>query len=150
MDPSSIPKQYGGNLDWEWGDVPNLDGPARGLAGGLEIPPKGRGGKPDFVRGPLLFDGDKVRVLGTVDGKPRRLEIPVVTKEQQQEADLKSENEVEAAAASAVTAAPPMVTSSTLSKSLPYQNGGEKLVEANGAPLSSVAVTSITPADLSE
>lgn len=147
MDPSDIPKQYGGNLDWEWGDMPNLDEPARELAGGLEIPSKG--GKPDFVKGPLLFDGDKIRALGTVDGAPRRLDIPVpiVTKEQQQEVDLKSEREAEATATLAVTAAPTIVTGSTLSESLLYQNGSEKVASMT---CSGALPQSLTPADISE
>jgi len=147
MDPSSFPKQYGGELDWEWGDTPNLDEPARELVGGVEIPPKERGGKPDFIRGPLLFDDDKIRVLGTVDGAPRRLDIPVpfVTKEQQQEIDLKGEREVEAAATLAVAAAP-IVTGSTLSESLPYQNGSEKVA----LTFSDALPQSLTPVDISE
>lgn len=77
MDPSSFPKQYGGELDWEWGDPPLLDEPARELAGGLELP-AGEGEKrPGFIKGPVLFHGDKIEVLGTENGKPRRATIPV-------------------------------------------------------------------------
>ncbi|KAL1998582.1 hypothetical protein VTN02DRAFT_5934 [Thermoascus thermophilus] len=93
MDPSSIPKQYGGDLDWEWGDMPNLDEPARELIGGLETPPEGDSKKPGFMKGPVLFKGDHVEVLGSVDGKPRRKTIPVPKKQQQQQQDQnQSEN----------------------------------------------------------
>ncbi|KAL2220143.1 putative phosphatidylinositol transporter [Thermoascus aurantiacus ATCC 26904] len=85
MDPSSIPKQYGGELDWEWGDMPNLDEPARQLAGGLEIPPKPGEKKPGFVKGPVLFKGDHIEVLGTEGGKNRRMNIPVPVQKTGQE-----------------------------------------------------------------
>ena len=36
MEPSSIPKQYGGELEWQWGDMPNLDEPAKEKLQGIE------------------------------------------------------------------------------------------------------------------
>lgn len=77
MDPSSFPKQYGGELDWEWGDPPLLDEPARQLAGGLELPVRDGEKRPGFMKGPVLFQGDKIAVLGTENGQPRRRTIPV-------------------------------------------------------------------------
>jgi len=80
MDPSSIPKQYGGDLDWTWGDMPNLDNDTKELIGGVE---SGEGDKKEFLKGPMLFDGDKIQVLGREkkgeekDGVERRWDIPV-------------------------------------------------------------------------
>lgn len=77
MDPSSFPKQYGGELDWQWGDMPNLDEPARELLQGLEQAPAEGKTKKEILKGPMLFKGDRIEVLGTEDGKDRRMEIPV-------------------------------------------------------------------------
>ncbi|EED17571.1 phosphatidylinositol transporter, putative [Talaromyces stipitatus ATCC 10500] len=77
MEPSSIPSQYGGTLDFKWGDLPNMDDAARALAGGLESPPTTPGGKPAFLKGPVRFFDDHIQVLGTDQGKPRRAIIPV-------------------------------------------------------------------------
>lgn len=75
MDPSSIPKQYGGELDWAWGDMPNLDDDARELIGGIEKPANGKG----YVKGPMLFDDDqsKIEVLGKEGGEQRRYQVGV-------------------------------------------------------------------------
>ncbi|KAJ5851535.1 uncharacterized protein N7529_010920 [Penicillium soppii] len=77
MEPSSIPKQYGGQLDWTWGDMPNLDDPSRELLRGLEQPLADGQTRKDILKGPVLFEGDHLKVLGTVDGKERREIIPV-------------------------------------------------------------------------
>ncbi|KAF3395936.1 SEC14 cytosolic factor [Penicillium rolfsii] len=77
MDPSSFPKQYGGELDWKWGDMPNLDEPARELLQNLEQPPAEGKEKKDILKGPILFKGGKIEVLGTEDGKERRQTISV-------------------------------------------------------------------------
>ncbi|KAJ6034573.1 uncharacterized protein N7446_009324 [Penicillium canescens] len=77
MEPSSIPKQYGGELDWTWGEMPNLDEPARELLQGLEQDQVEGEKRKDILKGPILFEGDHLKVLGTVDGKDRRETIPV-------------------------------------------------------------------------
>ncbi|KAJ5317880.1 hypothetical protein N7508_002388 [Penicillium antarcticum] len=77
MEPSSIPKQYGGELDWTWGEMPNLDEPARDLLKGLEQDQVEGEKRKDILKGPILFEGDHLKVLGTVDGKDRRETIPV-------------------------------------------------------------------------
>lgn len=77
MDPASIPKQYGGELDWQWGDMPNLDAPAHELLVNLEQPLKEGQEKKEILKGPILFKGDRIEVLGTEDGKERRQTIPV-------------------------------------------------------------------------
>lgn len=71
MDPATIPSQYGGTLDFKWGDMPNLDEPARKLAGGVE---QAEGG---YLKGPMRYLGDHIEVLGTDQGQPRRQTIPV-------------------------------------------------------------------------
>lgn len=77
MDPSSIPKQYGGDLDWQWGDMPYLDEEARKVVGVLETPPAEGETKPDFIKGPVLFKDDHIEVLGKVNGESRKSNIPV-------------------------------------------------------------------------
>jgi hypothetical protein len=77
MEPSSIPKQYGGQLDWTWGDMPNLDDPSRELLQGLEQPLVEGQTRKEILKGPVLFEGDHLQVLGTVDGEKRREIIPV-------------------------------------------------------------------------
>jgi hypothetical protein len=77
MDPSSIPKQYGGELDWQWGDMPYLDEPARELVSALETAPEEGQTKPSFIKGPVLFKGDRVDIIGKENGKARESSIPV-------------------------------------------------------------------------
>ncbi|KAJ5104577.1 hypothetical protein NUU61_001924 [Penicillium alfredii] len=81
MDPSSFPKQYGGELDWQWGDMPNLDEPAREKLQGLEQPAAEGQTKKEILKGPLLFQGNQIDVLGTENGKERRATIPVPQQE---------------------------------------------------------------------
>ncbi|PWY90818.1 phosphatidylinositol transporter [Aspergillus heteromorphus CBS 117.55] len=79
MDPSSIPKQYGGDLDWTWGDMPYLDEEAGKLVGVLEeAPSQGETNtRPSLIKGPLLFKDSYVQILGKVDGKDRKRDVPV-------------------------------------------------------------------------
>lgn len=91
MDPTSIPKQYGGELDWQWGDMPNLDEPAHELLQNLEQPPAEGKEKKDILKGPILFKGDKIEVLGTEDGKERRQIIPVPPAKVQPQAERAAE-----------------------------------------------------------
>lgn len=77
MDASSFPKAYGGELDWQWGEMPNLDEPARELLQGLEQPPAEGQTKKEILKGPMLFKGDKIEVLGSEGDKERRMSIPV-------------------------------------------------------------------------
>jgi hypothetical protein len=79
MEPSSIPRKYGGTLDFDWGDLPLLDEPARELAGGMELPPPEGQTRPGYPKGPISFSLDKgVELLGTEeDGTKRRVNIPV-------------------------------------------------------------------------
>lgn len=92
MDPSSIPKQYGGELDWKWGDMPYLDEPARELVYPLETPPAEGETRPGFTKGPLLFKGDEIEILGKVDGKSRHSIIPVPKKAASTEAETEARN----------------------------------------------------------
>lgn len=77
MDPSSFPKQYGGELDWQWGDVPNLDEPTRERLQGLETDPAEGQSRKGILKGPMLFQGDRIEVLGMENGMERRMTIPV-------------------------------------------------------------------------
>ncbi|EEP78918.1 conserved hypothetical protein [Uncinocarpus reesii 1704] len=91
MDPSSFPKQYGGELEWEWGDMPSLDEPARELVGVLEqLGPKGDGDigqeelsktneerKKNFIKGPVAWLKDRIEIFGSIGGQDRRRTIPV-------------------------------------------------------------------------
>lgn len=79
MDPSSIPKQYGGDLDWKWGDMPNLDDEAKRVIGGVTSA-SAEGG---YLKGPMVFQGDKIEVLGRENGESRRREIPVEKRQAQ-------------------------------------------------------------------
>ena len=99
MDPSSIPKIYGGELDWQWGDMPNLDDDARAVIGGVEAPSspsadKEREGRAEngYMKGPMLFNEEKGRteVLGKVKGEPRRFEIPVPEEKKQEQSGASS------------------------------------------------------------
>ncbi|PYH48769.1 SEC14 family lipid-binding protein [Aspergillus saccharolyticus JOP 1030-1] len=85
MEPSSIPKQYGGDLDWKWGDMPNFDEEARQVIGALETPPAEGETKPTFIKGPVLFNGDNIEILGKVNGESRKSTIPAGSTAQQGE-----------------------------------------------------------------
>ncbi|EER27794.1 CRAL/TRIO domain containing protein [Coccidioides posadasii C735 delta SOWgp] len=101
MDPSSFPKQYGGELDWEWGDMPNLDEPAQELVGALEgLGPKGDGEistessnktveerKRNFVKGPVAWLKDRIEIFGSIGGQKRRKTIPVQGEQKPSETD---------------------------------------------------------------
>lgn len=64
MEPSSIPKKYGGQLNWAWGDSPDLDQETREA---LE-----RDGHKGWVKGPALWLNNKRIVVGSENGKARR------------------------------------------------------------------------------
>ena len=62
--PENIPTEYGGTLDWNFGDLPNFDAITRESYGLKE-------GK--WPIGPIRMEGDDIVALGThADGKPRR------------------------------------------------------------------------------
>ena len=83
MHPSSIPKQYGGDLDWKWGDMPALDDEARALVGDALTTPAGdddaaaAAARPEVIKGPVLFKDDHVHILGKVNGESRDKKVPV-------------------------------------------------------------------------
>ena len=104
MEPSSFPTQYGGELEWKWGDMPNLDEPARELVGALETAPAEGKSKRGFIKGPVLFNDNKIEVLGTVNGDKRREVIPVPEKKGTEEP--KSENIADAEPDAEPTTAP--------------------------------------------
>ncbi|KAJ5168040.1 uncharacterized protein N7482_003634 [Penicillium canariense] len=73
--PEDLPKQYGGTLQWEWGNMPNLDAPAMAIAGGLYS--QKENGEREYLQGPLRVTDDAIQLLGTIDGKERRGSIPL-------------------------------------------------------------------------
>jgi hypothetical protein len=64
MDPKDIPTQYGGQLEFKWGDLPSLDEEAKQA---ME-----QGGQPGWIAGPCLWLDHKRVVVGSENGKPRR------------------------------------------------------------------------------
>lgn len=72
MSPDSIPKKYGGNLDWRWGDVPDLDNEMREI---LE-----RDGNKGWVKGPALWLNNERVVVGSENGKLRRSDKEIAEK----------------------------------------------------------------------
>ncbi|KAL2887077.1 Sec14 cytosolic factor [Ceratocystis lukuohia] len=79
IDPKNLPKQYGGELDFNWGDLPTVD-PA--WAGALEW----ADGYKSFPTGPMVWqpygDGSRLECLGLgyKNGKPRRDRICTIPK----------------------------------------------------------------------
>ncbi|KIW26774.1 uncharacterized protein PV07_06583 [Cladophialophora immunda] len=69
MDTKDFPKRYGGDLNWDWGDLPHLDDETRTA---LE-----KDGNKGWVRGPCLWlDGQRVPV-GSEKGKLRRPTVDI-------------------------------------------------------------------------
>ncbi|EEH05507.1 conserved hypothetical protein [Histoplasma capsulatum G186AR] len=99
MEPCNIPKQFGGELDWNWGDMPSLDEPAKELAGiltrvgergvndvsatDLTTPAIGDTRR-DFVKGPVVWNNETAEIMGSVDGADRRRAITLPKKEHSQ------------------------------------------------------------------
>ncbi|KAE8334516.1 hypothetical protein BDV24DRAFT_170107 [Aspergillus arachidicola] len=75
IEPSSLPEQYGGTLNWKWGDMPNLDDAGRSLTPSLYQ--NNGSGHDQFIKGPMIFKQDAIEGLGTIEGKKRRVVIPV-------------------------------------------------------------------------
>lgn len=58
-----LPVEYGGNLEWEYGDSPQVDDEIRAMLV--------KDGSEEFIEGPCLWIEGKRIVLGTVDGQKR-------------------------------------------------------------------------------
>ncbi|KAG5291783.1 CRAL/TRIO domain-containing protein [Histoplasma ohiense] len=99
MEPCNIPKQFGGELDWNWGDMPSLDEPAKELAGVLTrvgergvndvsatdlTTPAIGDTRRDFVKGPVVWNSESAEIMGSVDGADRRRAITLPKKEHNQ------------------------------------------------------------------
>lgn len=71
IDPADLPKCYGGQLDWNFGELPNLD-PKIEQAFGLD--------KARWPIGPIKMEGDQLVARGTSkDGKHRHEVIGTYT-----------------------------------------------------------------------
>ncbi|RFU32097.1 hypothetical protein B7463_g4250, partial [Scytalidium lignicola] len=70
IEPANIPKKFGGELDFDWGDFPNLDPALEGIV-------TWKDGHKDFPHGPMYWvpvDGKnemQLKVVGSVDDKER-------------------------------------------------------------------------------
>ena len=84
IEPEDIPKKYGGNLDWEWGHLPNLD-PEISSALDWKKPVKGENGENGFPVGPIRWQASADRrklsaiALGSVNGQQRKDEIASIS-----------------------------------------------------------------------
>ena len=72
MDPQNFPKRYGGELDWEWGQLPSLDEEA--------LQAVERDGNKGWVPGPCLWLDYQRVVVGSDNGKLRRADEEVAEK----------------------------------------------------------------------
>ena len=72
MDPSSIPKKYGGKLEWTSGQPPHLDEETREA---LE-----RDGNKGWVKGPALWLNNERVIVGTQNGTLRRSDQEIAEK----------------------------------------------------------------------
>lgn len=72
MDPKCIPRKYGGQLDWQWGDMPDLD---QETLSALE-----RDGNKGWVKGPALWLNNERIVVGSENGKLRRSDREIAEK----------------------------------------------------------------------
>ncbi|KAI5304141.1 hypothetical protein KEM56_006804 [Ascosphaera pollenicola] len=153
MPPTSIPKQYGGELDWQWGDMPKLDEPARQIAGALErVDPRTAEGDvaapsstPSFLIGPVKWVGDRLEILGSLAGAIRHRIITI--SDQTQSASVAASSTASAAKppaaippATALPRTTPTITATTTSL---QENGftkTETIVEAESETESGVHV----------
>lgn len=72
IDPKDFPKRYGGELEWDWGQLPHLDDETRTA---LE-----RDGNKGWVKGPNLWLDNQRLVVGSEKGKLRRPDSDVEAK----------------------------------------------------------------------
>ncbi|KAL2417264.1 hypothetical protein ABEF91_005106 [Exophiala dermatitidis] len=63
METKDFPKRYGGDLDWEWGDLPDLDAETRAAVE--------KDGNKGWVKGPCLWLAGQRLVVGSEKGKLR-------------------------------------------------------------------------------
>jgi hypothetical protein len=68
INASDLPKEYGGELDWQWQDQPNLDSSTKNLVDDLYH-------KTDwgevFSKGPIIYEDGCIRLQGSVNGSLR-------------------------------------------------------------------------------
>ncbi|KAJ5770055.1 CRAL/TRIO domain-containing protein [Penicillium nucicola] len=69
IDATDLPQEYGGEIEWQWGDPPNLDSPTKKLVD--ELYHKSERDEV-FSKGPIIYEDGCIRLLGSEDGSPRR------------------------------------------------------------------------------
>lgn len=80
IEPQNIPKKYGGELEWEWGHLPNID-PEISSTLDWKKPGSSESGSTAFPVGPIRWrtsaDGHRMSAiaLGSVSGRQREEEI---------------------------------------------------------------------------
>jgi hypothetical protein len=75
--------------------MPHLDEPAQELLKGLEQEPAEGQTRKGLLKGPVLFKGDVIEVLGTENGKDRRSTVPVPQSELKLNGQAETETEKE-------------------------------------------------------
>ena len=80
-----IPKKYGGTLDWEWGQLPNLD-PEIAAHLKWEHPSRNEHGQDSFPKGPVRWraalEGDAAVVaLGSENGRQRQTTVATLKRQ---------------------------------------------------------------------
>jgi hypothetical protein len=92
IDPKNIPKKYGGELEFEFGDMPCLDPH-------LESVLKWEGDNTDFPHGPMYWkektkDGKEIEAIavGSQNGVERNEKVGTMTKALKDDEDLKGAN----------------------------------------------------------
>lgn len=79
--------------------MPNIDEPTRELLSPIETQPAEGESHPGLLKGPVLFKGDEIEILGKVDGVSRQKTVPVPKREGQEQAEAKPEVHENGAAA---------------------------------------------------
>lgn len=129
IDTQNIPKQYGGELDFQWCQMPNLDPKIKELA-------TWENGHTDFPKGPLYWvpieGGKKLEALarGSVDKKDRNVRvctIPVAFAEEEKKAPVLENGEA------VVSVPPPTIETAVAQEAAAVADDSAK--EVPGSPI---------------
>lgn len=72
MNAKDFPRRYGGELDWDWGQVPSLEGEVKEAVE--------RDGRKGWIKGPCLWLDKERVIVGSEDGKPRTPNVDIASK----------------------------------------------------------------------